>query len=234
MATNIQLTVQDVLEIVSDLRGESSTNTDASRIRAVSRANQDFARRRFWKFYLLADQTQVGSATNNYSVGSATYPMRMKGLTEVFVAKTADTNKTQESMRYTIVDFNTYKNIYNNSNSSRIVYEWFDAANDAWKMHINPAPAATETITYSYYWEPPEVTATTSAIICPDMEIVARLALAQIFEGEDEQDLADKQKNIAEQLVYEYVGKDNAPAVNQIYQVDAIENASYIRGIGSY
>jgi hypothetical protein len=234
MATNLSLPVSDVLEIMSDLRGESSTNTDAIRIRAVSRANQDFARRCFWRFYRLDDQTQVGTAVNNYTIGSSTYPMRMKGLTEVFVDKTANTDKTEEEDRYTIVDFNTYKNLYNRDNTYRMVYEWFDSANDLWKMHINPAPAATETITYTYYWEPPEKTATTDEVICPDIGIIARLALGEIYEGEDEQDLADKVKNIAEQLINEYLGKENSPAVNQTYSMGAIENLTTTNGIGTY
>ena len=223
-----------MLQIISDIRGESSVNTDAIRIRSISRANQDFARRRFWRFYRLDDQTTVGNGTKNYTVGSATYPMRMKGLTEVFVATTTDTDKTTEADRMTIVDFNAYKNLFNQDNSAKIVYEWFDAANDLWKMHINPAPATSETITYSYYWEPPAKTTTTDEIICPDVNILARLALGDIYEGEDEEDLANKQKNIAEQLIGEYIGKDNAPAVNQIYTMDSIENASYTHGIGTY
>ena len=234
MATNLSLTVNDVLQIVSDLRGESSVNTDANRIRAVSRANQDFARRMFWRFYLLKDQTQVGDATNNYTIGSATYPMRMKGLTEVFVALTTETDKTQESMKYYLVDFNVYKTLYNSNNSERMVYEWFDTANDLWKMHINPAPQTTETITYSFYWEPPAKTATTDEIICPDTQVLARLALAQIYEGEDEQTMAKDLKNEAEQLITEYISKENAPAVNQIYTVNPIESGTSNRGFGSY
>lgn len=231
MATNLAPTVNDVLQIISDLRGESSVNTDAIRIRAVSRANQDFARRRFWRFYRLDDQTQIGSGVNNYTIGSSTYPMRMKGLTELFVATTTDTEKTQESQRYSIVDFNAYKILYNSSSGSRICYEWFDATNDLWKVHINPAPTALETITYSYYWEPPTKTATSDEVICPDINIIARLALGEIYEGEDEQDLADKQKNIGEQLINEYVGKENAPAINQIYTVNPVEGNL---GIGTY
>lgn len=234
MATNIALTVNDVLQIISDLRGESSTNTDAIRIRAVSRANQDFARRRFWRFYRLDDQTMVGNATRNYTIGSSTYPYRMKGLTELFVAPTSSTDKTVETYRHSILDFNTYKNQYNLDNTCQMVYEWFDAANDLWKMHINPAPAATETITYSFYWEPPTKTDTTDEIICPDPAILARLALKEIYEGEDEQDLADKMGNVAEQMINEYVAKDNSPAVNQTYSMGAIENVTSINGIGTY
>jgi len=234
MASNLALTINDVLQIISDLRGESSVNTDANRLRAVSRANQDFARRRFWKFYRLDDQTMVGTASNNYTIGSSTNPMRMNGLTELFVATTTDTDKTKETDRYDIVDFNEYKQRFNNDNTDKMCYVWFDAANDLWKVHINPAPAATETITYSFYWEPPAKTLTSDDVICPDTGIIARLALGEIYESEDEQELADKQKNVAEQLIAEYVSKDNSPAVNQLYQVEAIENMPNKSGYGTY
>jgi len=234
MATNLALTVNDILQIVSDLRGETTTNTDAIRIRAVSRANQDFARRMFWRFYLYKDQTTVGTAVNDYTVGSATYPMRMKGLTEVFVATTGSTNMTPESDKYEIVDFNVYKNLYNQNNSAQIVYKWFDIANDLWKMHINPAPPATKTITYSYYWEPPARTLTTEEVICPDNKILALLALADLYEGEDEGDLAKEKKNEAEQLIAQYMGTENSPAKNQIYTMDAVENKTSTHGIGNY
>jgi hypothetical protein len=231
MATNLAPTVNDVLQIISDLRGETTINSDAIRIRAVSRANQDFARRKFWKFYRLDDQTMVGDGTKNYTIGSATNPMRTKGLTEVFVAKTTDTDKTQESMRYDIVDFNLYKSLYNSNNANQMVYEWFDSANDLWKIHINPAPAATDTITYSYYWEPPTKTLTTDEVICPDINILARMALAQIYEGEDEIDLANSMKQEAEQMILEYISKDNAPAVNQLI---TMPSAITTKGIGNY
>lgn len=234
MATNLALTVNDALQIISDLRGETSINSDAIRIRAVSRANQDFARRKFWRFYRLDDQTMVGDGTKNYTVGSSTYPMRHKGLSEVFVATTTTTDKTTETDRYSIVDYNKYKNSFNQNNSAQLVYEWFDAANDLWKMHINPAPAATDTITYSFYWEPPAKTATTDEIICPNVKIIALLALAEIYEGEDETDLAREKKNEAEQMIAEAIGVENAPAVNQIYTMEATENAVSSKGIGNY
>lgn len=235
--TNLQPTVNNVLQIISDLRGESSTNTDATRIRAVSRANQDFARRMFWRFYRLDNQTIVGSGANDYTIGgssAATYPMRMKGLTEVFVAKTADAYKTYNSERHSIVDYNTYKNIFNQNNSAPLVYEWFDAANDIWKMHISPVPTTAETVTYSYYWEPPVKTLTTDRVICPDTNILALLALGEIYKSEDERDLALEVKNEAEQLISECVSKENAPAVNQTYAMGSIENATQPHGIGSY
>jgi len=229
MASNQQDTIQNVLQIISDLRGESSTNTDAIRLRAVSRANLDFARRIYWRAYRLDNQTKVGSAVNSYQIDSTTNPMRMKGLTEVFVAKTSDTDKTQEGMRYKIVDYNAYKELYNADNSDRLVYEWFDAANDIWKMYINPAVKATETITYSYYWEPPTKTLTTDKVMCPNMRIIALLALAEIYESEDEAEMAVDKKNEAEQLISECVSKENSPAVNQIYTI-GVEDS----GIGTY
>jgi hypothetical protein len=230
MASNQQETVQNVLQIISDLRGESSTNTDAIRLRAVSRANLDFARRMYWRFYRLDNQTKVGSGVNSYQIDTTTNPMRMKGLTEVFVAKTSDTDKTQEGMRYKIVDYNTYKELYNGDNSQRLTYEWFDAANDVWKMYLNPAPVATDTITYSYYWEPPVKTLTTDKVLCPNMRIIALLALAEIYESEDEGDLAVEKKNEVEQLISECVSKENSPAVNQFYAMGVAENS----GIGNY
>jgi hypothetical protein len=234
MATNLQPTVNEVLQLMSDLRGESSTNTDALRIRAVSRANKDFARRMFWRFYRLDNQTQVGTGLNNYTIDSATNPMRVKGLTEVFVATTTSTDKTQETDRYTIVDYNTYKKLYNSNNSEQLVYEWFDAANDIWKMFINPAPAATKTITYTYYWEPPTKTLTTDTIICPNPAIIADLALAIIYEGEDEREYMMEKKNEAEQLIAEVISKENSPAINQRYSMTAVENAVRDSGIGTY
>lgn len=234
MATNLAPTINDILQMVSDLRGESSTNTDATRIRAVSRANQDFAQRMFWRFYRLDNQTMVGSGVNSYTIGSTNNPMRTKGLTELFVAKTSDTNKTQESMRYSIVDFNAYKNLYNKSNAERLAYEWFDAANDNWKVYINPAPTSAETITYTYYWEPPAKTLTSDEVICLSPKIIALLALAEIYESEDERDLAKEYKNEAEQMILEQIGRENAPAVNQIYTMGAIENSTITQGIGTY
>lgn len=234
MATNLKVLVSDVLELISDLRGESSTNTDANRIRAVSRANQDFARRKLWRFYRLDNQTQVGSAVNSYTVGSATYPMRYKGLTEVFVAPTGGSQMTLESQRYFIVDYNAYKSLYNQSNGSRMVYEWFDAANDLWKMYINPAPTAYETITYSYYWEPPELTLTSEYIICPNPRIIALLGLAEILDAEDEPESAREKRMDAEQLVSEVISLENAPAINQVYGVNPIESGSGGGGVGTY
>lgn len=228
MATNIKHTVESILQIISDLRGESSTNTDASRIRAVSRANKDFSRRQYWKFYRLTDQTDTGDGTNDYTIGSSTYPMREKGLCEVFV------DGTTESSRHHLVDQETAKLLYNANNSTKYVYQWLDVANDAWKMHINPAPDTGLTITYSFYFEAPAVTATTDYVICPNPKIIALMALGDIYQGEEEINKANALKSEAEQLISEIEGVDEAPHINQINTVYAIENELGNKGFGNY
>lgn len=230
--TNVNTLVSTILETISDLRGESTTNTDAVRIRMVSRANKDFALRKLWKFYLMPNQTLTGSGVNSYTIGGAsvaTYPMREKGLSEVFVWPTA-TGSQDETYRYDIIDFNTYKVAYSADNSTQVVYEWYDKANDIWKMFINPAPEATDTITYSYYWHPPTLTATTDYVVCPNPKIIALMASAELHESEDERDIAKDEKNEAEQLIAELMGHDNMPAQNQLYSMGAIEG----KGIGNY
>lgn len=224
MATLSKYTVQDALEMISDLRGESSTNTDAKRIRAVTRAEKDFAERKFWATHLLADQSQAGDGTSNYTIGSATYPMRLNGLCDIRIGGTSET------YRYDIVDINTYKvEVYENS-SAQVCYLWLDIANDLWKVHVNDTPAATDTIYYSFYWTPPKRTATTDAVVCPNLKIIAYLALGELYEGEDEVEKAADARNMAEQLIAELIGIDNAPAVNELKAVKTIEG----RGIGTY
>jgi hypothetical protein len=227
MSTNINVTVNTILQLISDLRGESSTNTDALRIRAVSRANQDFALRKNWRFYLMPNQSTTGTASNDYTIGSATYPMRYKGLSEVFVS---DSTTQEEDERHDIVDFHTYKERYNTNQSDQMVYEWYDKANDVWKMHINPAPEATDTVYYSYYWEPPVLTATTDYVVCPKPRIIALMASAEIHDSEEERDTAKEEKNEAEQLILEVTGLENMPHQNQLYVMGSLEGS----GIGNY
>lgn len=227
MATLTSETVENICQIISDLRGESSTNTDASRIRAISRSERDFAKRMFWRTHHLKDQTASGSGVNSYTVGSSTFPMRMKGLSEVFVGGTS------EEHRHQIVDFNAFKSLYNTNNSVKVAYEWYDATNDLWKMYINPAPASGQTITYSYFWEPPKRTLPSDVVVCPNIRIIALLALGDIYEGEDEGDLAAEKRQEAEQLIGEIKGIEEAPAVNQTYSFALNQNVQN-RGIGSY
>jgi hypothetical protein len=228
MATQTATTVLTILQMISDARGETSTNTDAARIRAVSRAERDFAKRRFWRIHLLKDQTTTGDGSNsNFTIGSSSYPMRAKGLTEVFVGGTT------EDKRYQVVDFSQFKLLYNGNNAAQIAYEWYDATNDLWKMKINPTPGNGDTITYSYFWEPPTRTSTSDTVVCYNMDILFRLALAYIYEGEDE-DKYKEQLALAESLIDETTGMENSPAQGQLYVMGAIENISKNRGIGSY
>jgi hypothetical protein len=226
MGTQTATLVSTICQWISDLRGESTADTSAGRIRAVSRAEQDFANRYFWRCYLVKNQTVAGTGVSDYTIGSATYPMRQKGLAEVFAGGTT------EDKRYQVVDFNEYMRAYNSNNSARIAYEWYDEANDLWKVHINYT--GTGTITYSHFWLPPVRTLATEKVICPNARIIVLLGLADIYEGEDSKEDALAKKQEAEQLINELKGQETTPAVNQLYGMSAIENAVRNRGIGSY
>jgi len=228
MATTTSTLVSDILQIISDWRGESAVNSDAARIRAISRAEQDIAMRTYWRHFLLRNQTSVGDGTNDLSIGSASYPMRPKGLTEVF------NGGTTEDKRHSLVDFNAWKDAYNRDNATRTIYEWYDAANDIWKVHFGSTVSASTTVTYSYYWMPPKRTLTTERIVCPNPQAVAHLALAEIYHGEDELQKEQLERQLAEQLISEMIGMENAPAHGQTYQMGAVENAGRNRGFGSY
>lgn len=221
-------TVTTILQLVSDLRGETSTNTDAVRIRAVSRAEQDYAGRRFFLEHLLRLSETTGDGTNNYPIGTATFPMRKKGLSELFVGGTT------EAHRYQVVSYFQFQSLFNQNNSARIAYEWFDQTNDLWKVHINPAPETGEEIYYSYFFMPPTRTTTSDYVYCSNPMILVRLALAFIFEGEDEVQKGLLENRKAEQLIDEQIGTDNAPAYGQLLQMDSIENTPRNRGIGTY
>jgi hypothetical protein len=224
MASSTKYTVLQILQIISDLRGESAVNSDAKRIRAVSDASFDFSNRKFWKTHLLADQSMAGDGTSNYTIGSSTYPMRLNGLSDIRVGG------TDESYRYSVVDENTYKLKVSESSTAKVCYLWFDTANDLWKVHVNATPSASETIYYSYYWVSPVLTSTTSTLVCSNPKIIAKLALGDIYEGEDETEKSIMAKNEAEQLINELVGMDNQPAVNQLVSM----GGSISRGIGTY
>lgn len=228
MATLTKTLVSDILEMISDWRGESTTDTSASRIRAVSRAEQDFAGRKRWRIYRLPDQTLTAAGTSTETIGSSTYPMRTKGLAEFFVGDTTEVS------RHTIVDFNTYKNLYNQNSTTPMVYEYYDVASDAWKVKINPTPTAGQTITYSYYWQPPERTSASDSVVCDNPLIIAHLALADIYGGEEEFEKQQLEQRTAEQMIGEAEGDEEEPADNQSYAMSAIENSLRPKGIGSY
>lgn len=218
--------ISDILQIISDLRGESTVNTDTVRIRAVSRAEQDLARRMFFRIHLIKNQS-IGTgngSTVDYTIGTTTYPMRNKGLTEVFIGDTIEENRLE------VVDFAQFKELYNANNNAKIAYEYFDQANDAWKVKVNPTPASGDDITASWYYIPPTKTLSSESVVTPDPYIVAFLALADIYQGEDETDSADGAKNEAEQRISEVMGIENTPAINQSYQMQPMTR----KGIGTY
>jgi hypothetical protein len=228
MATLYEDTIENVLQIISDYRGESTTDTSARRIRSVSRQEQALAKRKLFKLFVLPNQTASGDGTNDYTIGSATYPMRLNGLSEVFVGGTT------ADKQYQIVDYHKYKELYNQNNSDKLVYLWYDVVNKLWKMHINPSPTASDTITYTYYWIPPKKTTTAEYVYCVDMEALARYANAEIYDGDDEPEIAQQERQIGEQILDDAIGEDNRPNVNQLYKFEAIENMNQSRGIGSY
>jgi hypothetical protein len=226
--TLYKATVADILEMVSDYRGESTTDTSARRVRAVSRSEQSIARRLLWQLFILPNQTTTGSGVNSYTLGSATNPARLKGLSEVFV------DGTLESNRYDVVDYHQFKKLYNENNSSRMVYQWYDSVNDLWKMYINPAPESGVTITYSYFWLPPERTSTTDSVYCVNLEALARDACGELLMSEDERDEGREEKALAEQIINEEMGWENTPHVNQHYAMGSYVSADKPRSIGNY
>jgi len=229
MSQNI-FTVSNICQVISDLRGESTTNTNANRIRAISNAEQDFARRRFWRIHRLIDQA-IGTGdgtTSAFTIGSSTYPYRPKGLFELFVGGTT------EDKRYQVVDEGRFKLLFNQDNSVHIAYEYYDVANDVWKIKINPTPSNTLAITGSYYFMPPTRTLTTDSIPCYNDHIIARSALAAIYHAEDELSKEQQQLQEVEQLIEEAIGIENTPAIGQTISMMAIENSSRPMGIGTY
>lgn len=230
MATLSIYTISDILQIVSDLRGESSVNTDAKRIRAVSRSEQSLARRRFFRIHLVKNQT-IGTgdaSTTDFTIGSATYPMRMKGLAEIFVGGTT------EDKRVTVVDFTQYKNGVNQNANARLAYEYLDQANNLWKVRINPVPGDGDAITGSWFYLPPTKTLTTETVVCEDPYIIAYLACADIYQGEDEKQSRQLALKDAEDRIVSLMGVEEAPAVGQLYQVAPIESTIRQRGLGTY
>ena len=230
MSTLSATLVSTICQNISDLRGESSSNTSSNRIRFISESEQELARRMFFRIHLVKDQS-IGTgdaSTSTFTIGSTTYPMRMKGLTEVFVGGTT------EDKRYEVLDFADYKVRVNNNASARICYEYYDQANDLWKVKINPVPSSSAAITGSWYFIPPTRTLTTDLVLCEDPNIIIHLALARLYHSEDELQKEQIELKASEELVGEMMGKENSPAVGQLYQMGAIENKGRNRGVGTY
>lgn len=230
MATTSNVLVSTICQKISDLRGESSADTSAKRIRFISEAEQELARRMFFRIHLARNQS-IGTGdgtTTAFTVGNATFPMRMKGLSELFVGGTL------ESDRIEILDFADYKVRYNNDNSAMIGYEYYNQSMDAWRVQINPAPASGDAITASWYFIPPARTLTTEYVLCENPDIVTHLALAKLYHSEDELQKEQLELKTAEDLIGEMMGRENSPAVGQTYSMKATENTGGNRGIGTY
>lgn len=224
MATLLSLTVSDVLELVSDLRGENSTNTGASRIRAVSRANQTLAKKRLWKFYRKELTVTADGVLQDFEIGSTTYNMRPGGLAEVYVGGQT------ESYRYDITTPEDVRYRVSQDSSTKCAYEWYDIANDKWKVHLSQIPDNLEVVYYTIYWLPAKRTLTSEAVMTPELDILAHYALAYIYQGEDEEQY-QTELQIAEAMSAKYEGDDDAIARGQ--QVTFGSPAS-IGGIGTY
>ena len=222
MSTLTKYTANDILQIISDLRGEATLNSDASRIRAIDRAVGDFSTRRFWNVYHLNDQTITSTGVGDYEIGDSTHPYRNKGLSELFIGGTSETN------RCNIVDQKDFRSLYNRNNAETMVYEWYDTTNDKWMIHISPDTSG-DTITYSFYFQAPAVTTTSSPVYTPDPDIIARRALAYMYEGEDE-DKYVTQFQLSEQMAKSWDEIEDTPNVNQTYSMTP--PSTY--GIGSY
>lgn len=221
MTTQYKYTVNDILQIISDLRGESSINSDAVRIRAIDRALGDFSTRRFWEIYRINDKTTTSTGVNNYEIDT-TFPCRSNGLCEVFAGGTAEAN------RYIIMKQKDFKKAYNEDSALNLCYQWFDATNDKWMIHLSPDTTG-DTITYSYYWQHPTVTTTSSAVYIPDPDIAARRALAYLYEGEDEEKYQEQYK-LSEQMANDWDEAEDQPAIGQLFAV----SSNITRGIGDY
>ena len=220
----INITVSDVLQLVSDLRGESSVNTDASRIRAVSRANQTIAKKRLWKFYR-KDLTVTADGTNqDFEIGSTTYEMGPGRLSEVYVGGVANSNK------YELVDPNDYRYRVSIDSTDKVAYEWYDAANNKWKVRLSQIPDNGTIIYYTFYYLPPTLTLTSHSVISPDIDIPARYALSYILQGEDE-DTYQTELQMAEAMLQKYEEDDDAIPRGQLKTFGVSDS---IGGYGTY
>lgn len=221
MSTLYKYTVNDILQIISDLRGESSINSDAVRVRAIDRALGDFSMRRYWEIYRKNDRTVVSTGAGDYEIDT-TFPCRVNGITEVFQGGTGEGN------RYAIVKQKDFKKIFNSDTTLKLCYQWFDATNDKWMLHLSPDTTG-QTITYSYYWQHPTVTTTSSPVYIPDPDIAARRALAYLYEGEDEEKYQE-QYQLSEQMANSWDENEDQPAIGQLFSFSSNVN----KGIGSY
>lgn len=227
--SSVTNTVQQILEAVSDIKGESSTNVDAIRIRFVARAVNNFANRRFWLIHLKRNSTVTADGVNqDYTIGDSTYTMRKNGLAEVYVGGLT------EDKRYELVDFMKYQNLINQNPTGQYVYEWYDQANDLWKLHLSKLPDNGTTIYYSHFYIPIDVTSTSSTVICYDMDYIISSVLGFVYQSEEDPETAAMYKNEAEQTMKAMEGLEEAPAHNQLKTMSPYQSGTRDRGYGTY
>lgn len=227
--SSVTYTVEEVLQEVSDLKGETETNTDANRIRFVSKAENNFATRKFWLIHLRRNVETTGDGSSvDFEIGSTTYPMRKNGLAELFVGGLT------EDKRYQVVDFLKYQNLVNRDQSAKLAYEWYDQANDKWKVHLSQVVDNGTTIYYSYFYLPPKRTATSDTVICYDMDYIVNMTAAYVYQSEEDPEMASSYKNTAEQTMSDMEGLEVSPAHNQLKTMGAYQSQINDRGVGSY
>jgi hypothetical protein len=117
---------------------------------------------------------------------------------------------TARENRREVVDFAQFKELYDENNDANIAYEYFDQANDVWKVRVNPTPDTGDEVTASWYYIPPTRTTTSDSVITSDPYIIAYLALADIYHGEELQ-IAQKDQSITPNIPLDPVGADKAP-----------------------
>lgn len=223
MSTSYTATVLNVLNTISDFRGENDTNTDARRIRAISRSEKSLAKRTNWKLFYLPDQTITTDGSATYALGSSNYPLKQKGLMEIYVGGTGSEHK------YQIIEPFEFKDRFSRKPTDHICYTTYDPVTDSWNVTISPTPDDNVTITYSYYWMPPERTATSDVVLCVDMEGLARLSNADLYDGEDEPEKAAIERNKVEQIFSDELSEEDSPGMTQ-----TISFGSTNSGYGNY
>lgn len=201
--------ISDILQGISDARNESSVNTDAKRIRAVSNAEIDFFKRYNWTIAFKKNVVTTGDGGNDYTIGTLSFPMREKGLTELFVGGLLESNRVQ------VVSITDYQELINGDPNSKVCYEYYDQDNDAWKVHINPAVDTGVTIYYSYFFEPASKTLTSEYVYCNNRKILIKNALVEIYTSEEEDQKAAIAGQEAEQLIMSEIAKEDATNVGQ-------------------
>jgi hypothetical protein len=111
-----------------------------------------------------------------------------------------------------------------------VAYEWYDAANNKWKVRLSQIPDNGTIIYYTFYYLPPTLTLTSHSVISPDIDIPARYALSYILQGEDE-DTYQTELQMAEAMLQKYEEDDDAIPRGQLKTFGVSDS---IGGYGTY